>query len=119
MTVAHTFYEQGMASLTDDLERIVKVLNAAGIAYEVIGGVAVNAYLMQHHRSRSFVTRDVDLLIRREDLDLVIEAGRAAGYEGRKIVGGYMLIRAGSPTRSDVWNRQTWEANQHPSSRFS
>ena len=27
MTVAHSLYEQGMASLTDDLERIVKVLN--------------------------------------------------------------------------------------------
>ena len=95
MTVAHSLYEQGMASLTDDLERIVHVLNAAGVAYEVIGGVAVNAHLMTQHRSRSFVTRDVDLLIRREDLAVVVEAGRAAGYEGRKIVGGYMLIRAG------------------------
>jgi len=95
MILAHSLYEQGMTSLTDDLERIVTVLNAANIAYEVIGGVAVNAHIMEHHRSRSFVTRDVDLLIRREDLDLVIEAGGAAGYEGRKIVGGYMLIRAG------------------------
>ncbi len=95
MTVAHSLYEQGMTSLTDDLERIVTVLNAAGIVYEVIGGVAVNAHIMQQHRSRSFVTRDVDLLIRREDLETVVEAGRAAGYEGRKIVGGYMLIRAG------------------------
>ena len=99
---AHAPYEQGMASLTDDLERIVHVLNAAGVAYEVIGGVAVNAHLMQHHRSRSFVTRDVDLLIRRQDLDAVVEAGRAAGYEGRKIVGGYMLIRADQETAEAV-----------------
>lgn len=95
MTIAHPLYEQGMASLIDDLERIVNVLKQTGILYEVIGGVAVNAHIMQHHRSRSFVTRDVDLLIRREDLDIVVEAGRAAGYEGRKIMGGYMLIRAG------------------------
>ena len=95
MIVAHSLYEQGMASLTDDLERIVDMLNATGIAFEVIGGVAVNAHIMEHHRSRSFVTRDVDLMIRREDLDVVVEAGRAAGYEGRKIMGGYMLIRAG------------------------
>ena len=102
MTVAHSLYEQGMASLTNDLERIVQVLNAAGIAYEVIGGVAVNVHIMENHRSRSFVTRDVDLLIRREDLDLVVEAGRAAGYEGRKIVGGYMLIRDGQETAEAV-----------------
>ena len=79
MTVAHSLYEQGMASLTDDLERIVKILDATGIVYEVIGGVAVNAHLMQHHRSRSFVTRNVDLLIRREDLAVVVEAALAAG----------------------------------------
>ena len=102
MTVAHSLYEQGMASLTDDLERIVDVLNTAGIAFEVIGGVAVNAHIMEHHRSRSFVTRDVDLLIRREDLDMVVTAGRAAGYEGRKIMGGYMLIRAGQETGEAV-----------------
>ena len=95
MTVAHSMYEQGMASLKDDLERIVDLLNAAGVAFEVIGGVAVNAHIMEHHRSRSFVTRDVDLLIRREDLEIVVASGREAGYEGRKIVGGHMLIRAG------------------------
>ena len=41
--MAHSAYEQGMASFTDDLEKIVHALNVAGIAYEVIGGVAVNA----------------------------------------------------------------------------
>ncbi len=102
MTIAHSLYERGMACLTDDLERIVNVLIAAGIAFEVIGGVAVNAHIMQQHRSRSFVTRDVDLLIRREDLDIVVEAGRAAGYEGRKIMGSHMLIRAGQETGEAV-----------------
>ena len=102
MTTAHSLYEQGMASLIDDLERIVTVLKETGIVYEVIGGVAVNAHIMAEHRSRSFVTRDVDLLIRREDLAVVVEAGSAAGYEGRKIVGGYMLIRAGQETAEAV-----------------
>jgi hypothetical protein len=102
MSAAHSLYEHGMASLADDLERIVSVLNETGIAYEVIGGVAVNAHLMDRHRSRSFVTRDVDLLIRREDLDLVAVAGLAAGYEGRKIMGGYVLIRAGQDSEEAV-----------------
>ena len=92
---AHGFYERGISMLADELGAIVGVLNEAGVAYELIGGVAVNAHILERHRSRSFVTRDIDLMIGREDLERVVEAGRRAGYEGRKIMGGYMLIREG------------------------
>lgn len=71
------------------------MLNATEISFEVIGGVAVNTHIMEHQRSRSFVSRDVELMIRLEDLDIVVAAGREAGYEGGKIMGGYVLIRAG------------------------
>ena len=65
-------FEQGMYSLMDDLERIVTVLRDANVPFEVIGGVAVNAHILAVHRSRSFVTRDVDLLIPRHDLQKII-----------------------------------------------
>ncbi len=92
---AHPFYEQGMHSLLEDLEKNVTELKETRIPYEVIGGVAVNAHIFARHRSRTFVTRDINLMIRREDLTGVVDAGRAAGYEGRRIIGGYMLIRPG------------------------
>lgn len=43
-------FEQGMYSLTDDLERIVTVLRDAKILFEVIGGVAVNAHILGVHQ---------------------------------------------------------------------
>lgn len=52
-----------MFTLIDNLEKIVGVFTDAGIVYEVIDGVAVNAHIFALHRSRSFVTRDIELLI--------------------------------------------------------
>ena len=95
-------FEQGMYSLMDDLERIVTVLRGAKIPFEVIGGVAVNAHILASHRSRSFVTRDIDLLVKRQDIDSIVKAGESAGYEGRKIFGGFMLIRPGQDTAEAV-----------------
>jgi hypothetical protein len=99
---SHVFYERGMYSLTVDLERIAKVLRDAGVTFEVIGGVAVNAHILPHDRSRSFVTRDVGLLVDRRELPTIVAAGRAAGYEAKKIIGGYMLIRSGQTAAEAV-----------------
>jgi hypothetical protein len=87
-------FESGMYSLLNDVERIVKLLRDAGVKFELIDGVAVNAHLLTaEERSRTFVTRDIDLLVERGELPKIIEAGEVGGYEAKKIVGGYMLIR--------------------------
>jgi hypothetical protein len=86
-------FEKSMYSLIDDLDRIVSVLRSAQVSFEVVGGVAVNAYILGARRSRSFVTRDIDILVDRRDLDRIVSAAEQAGYTGRKIVGGFMLIR--------------------------
>jgi hypothetical protein len=95
-------FEQGMYSLMDDLERITTVLREAGIFFEVIGGVVVNAHIVATHRSRSFVTRDIGLLVERQDLDRILKAGDSAGYAGKKIMGGFMLIRPGQDAAEAV-----------------
>ncbi len=92
----NTFFESGMYSLQGELERVVKLLREAEVPFEVIGGVAVNAHLLASgQRSRMFVTGDVDLLTEREQLPAIIRSGESAGYQAKKIVGGYMLIRPG------------------------
>jgi hypothetical protein len=87
------FFESGMHSLVNDLEGIVKALQQAGVQFEVVGGVAVNAHILALHRSRSFVTRDIDLLVNRSDLQRIAEAAESLGYHSRKMLGGYTLIR--------------------------
>src|SRR4051812_45394533 len=88
-------FESAMYSLMDELERIVKLLAQANVPFAVIGGMAVNAHLLDsQERSRTFVTKDIDLLIRRDDLPRIVPAAEAAGYSPRKRMGGFMLIRA-------------------------
>jgi hypothetical protein len=67
-------FEQGMYALMEELERIVTVFREANIPFEVVGGVAVNAHVVGVKRSRSFVTPDVELLVRRDDLEQIVAA---------------------------------------------
>jgi hypothetical protein len=86
-------FESGMHSLVNDLENITRALHAAGVRFEVIDGVAVNAHILPLHRSRSFVTRDIDILVNRSDLSRITAAAEELGYQAKKKVGGYTLIR--------------------------
>jgi hypothetical protein len=85
-------FEGGMYSLVNELERIVQVFRESGIAFEFVGGVAVNAHVLATRRSRSFLTRDIDLLMHESDLGPLLHSAAAAGYEGRKIMGSYALL---------------------------
>jgi hypothetical protein len=89
------FFETGMYSLVADVEAIAKALESAGVAFEIIGGVAVNAHILPLSRSRSFVTRDIDILLHRDDLDKAAHAAEPLGYQGKKMMGGFTLIKTG------------------------
>ena len=89
-------FESAMYSLIDELDRIVKILSQAKLPFQLIGGMAVNAHLLaSQQRSRTFVTKDIDLLVQRSDLPAIVQAAEAAGYSARKIMGGFMLIWPG------------------------
>lgn len=85
-------FEGGMYSLLNELERVLDLFREAGIVFEVVGGVAVNAHILEAHRSRSFVTRDIDLLMQENDLNSLIHFAERAGYTGKKIMGGHALL---------------------------
>jgi hypothetical protein len=88
-------FERGMYSLMDELERITNVLRQAGVPFEIIGGIAMNAHIYGVNRSRTIGTIDIDVLVDRRDLQAIVSAAESAGYTGRKIMGGFMLIRPG------------------------
>ena len=46
-------FDQAMYSLHDDLARIVEVLGASGVPYELVGGVGVLAHILRRDPSRS------------------------------------------------------------------
>jgi hypothetical protein len=61
-------------NLVSELHAIVAALKAAGITYAVCGGVAATA----HGAIRS--TKDIDILVAREDLPAALDAIRPLGY---------------------------------------
>jgi hypothetical protein len=77
-------------NLVDELLSITRVLEGDGIAYAVCGGVAVTI----HGATRT--TKDIDLVVHRNDLARVLDLLRPLGY----------LFAAGRPgtRRSGGWS---------------
>src|ERR1043166_3197162 len=67
------------------LRRAVAALEQAGIPYAVIGGNAVAALVSEVDESAVRNTRDVDILLRRDDLERAKEAFARAGFIYRHV----------------------------------
>jgi hypothetical protein len=80
---------QRMAKGIDDvrlrLERAAAALTKLNIHYAVVGGNAVAAWVSRVDESAVRNTRDVDILLRREDAEKAREALEAAGFVHRRI----------------------------------
>jgi hypothetical protein len=80
---------QRMAKGIDDvrrrLERAVMALKKRGVRYAVAGESAVAAWVSRVDESAVRNTRDVDILLRREDAEKAREALEAAGFVHRRI----------------------------------
>src|SRR3954453_6031892 len=83
-------WERMIAAVEDVRERACRAtaaLKQAGIAHVVIGGNAVAAWVARVDREAVRNTKDVDLLIRREDLTRVIDALQAVGFVHQYVSG--------------------------------
>ncbi len=76
---------EGIELVKDRLRRATAALEAVGLPYAVIGGNAVAAWVSRVDRSVVRATRDVDLLVRREDLPAIAAALGKAGFIHRSV----------------------------------
>ncbi len=67
------------------LDRATAALTEAGIEYAVVGGNAVAAWVSRIDRTATRNTRDVNLLLRRDDLDAAKKAFASAGFIYRHV----------------------------------
>jgi predicted homoserine dehydrogenase-like protein len=74
-----------MDKVKQRLERTTRALESASIEYAVIGGNAVAAWVCTIDPGAVRHTRDVDIMIRRADIDRVIEVMEAAGFTAHKM----------------------------------
>src|SRR5262245_33638055 len=72
--------ERAVAKVRERLLRATAALNAARIDYAVVGGNAVASWVATVDEGAVRNTRDVDILVRRDDLPAVTAALEATGF---------------------------------------
>ncbi|HEX5103959.1 MAG TPA: nucleotidyltransferase family protein [Pirellulaceae bacterium] len=84
--------ERAVAKVRDRLLRATAALNQAGVPYAVVGGHAVASWVATVDEGAVRNTRDVDLLVRREDLTAVTTALQKAGFTPEQSFGVTMFL---------------------------
>ena len=91
----NTFFETRVEHLFDLAQLVEKIFSAAGLEYRVIGGLAVYLYVEDAEPDAGRLTRDIDIVVRRQDLTRIAEAAKGFGLEHRHVAGIDMLVQAG------------------------
>jgi hypothetical protein len=86
----------------DRLLRAAMALDRAGIPYAVVGGNAVAAWVSRVDESAVRNTQDVDLLLRRTDLDAAAKALESAGFIRRHVAGLDLFLDGPSAKARDA-----------------
>jgi hypothetical protein len=84
--------ERAVQKVRDRLLRATGALDRAGVPYAVIGGNAVGTWVARVDEAAVRNTQDVDILIRRGDLEAVIVALQAEGFHYRHSAGIDMFL---------------------------
>lgn len=94
--------ERAVENVTKLLLKATAALEAGGVPHAVIGGNAVAAWVSQIDEGAVRNTRDVDILLRRSDLEAAKAAMAAAGFEHAEVAGVDLFIDGpkGKPSTS-------------------
>ena len=90
-------YVMAMDAVTERLQRIVKALEQGGVPYALIGGQAVALWVATRDPAAVRTTKDVDILLRREDLPRARAAALAVGMDYLEVVDVGMFLDQADP----------------------
>ena|SRR5271165_4211814 len=88
----NTLFEERLFELVGVLHKITEALAAEGIPHEVIGGLAVLIHVEEADPTQTALTRDVDLMVDRADLERIKAAAAKNGFRFRHAAGLDMLL---------------------------
>ncbi len=92
---------RSVEKVKERLAKATQALEAAGVEYAVIGGNAVANWVARIDDGAVRNTRDVDILVRRADLEAVKSAMEAAGFEYAEVTGVHLFIEGPKGKPSD------------------
>jgi hypothetical protein len=94
----NTFFETRLKQLFDLAYLVEKAFSSAGLDYRVIGGLATYLYVEDKEPDAGRLTKDIDIVVRREDLQKIAAAVEPFGLRYRHVAGVDMLVQAGEPS---------------------
>ncbi len=94
----NTFFEARVERLFDLAELVEKIFASAGLEYRLIGGLAAYLYVEEVDPDAGRLTKDVDIAVRREDLERIARAAEQFGLEHRHVAGVDMLVQPAQPS---------------------
>jgi hypothetical protein len=97
-TYVNTFFEERVQQLFSLAETVEKIFSAAGLDYRIVGGLAAYLYVEEAAPDAGRLTRDIDIVVRRDDLNQIAKAAEAFGFEYRHVPGIDMLTRSDQPS---------------------
>jgi len=90
-------YLMALDDVTDRLERIARALEEAGITYALVGGQAVALWVATKDPAAVRTTKDVDILLRRQDLPKARAAAASVALDYCEVVGVGMFLERSDP----------------------
>lgn len=94
----NTFFEERVEQLFDLAGQVEKIFAAAGLEYRIVGGLATYLYVEEAEPDAGRLTRDIDVAVRREDLERIAKAAEPFGMTIRHAAGVDMLVRIDQPS---------------------
>ena len=94
----NTFFEERVQDLFNLADLVEQIFASAGLEYRVVGGLAAYLYVEEVAPDAGRLTKDIDIAIRREDLDKIVKACQPFGLEYRHTAGVDMLVRKDQPS---------------------
>jgi hypothetical protein len=90
-------YLMALDEVTDRLGRIAGALEKAGVAYALVGGQAVALWVATKDPAAVRTTKDVDVLLRREDLPKARAAAVSVALDYFEVLGVGMFLERSDP----------------------
>jgi hypothetical protein len=74
-------YDRTVHQIFDFVDRVVNTIRESGADYRIIGGISVFLHIAQVDPTHARLSRDIDIAVRREDLDRIEESAIRHGFE--------------------------------------
>src|SRR5437870_10041906 len=90
-------YVMALDKVTERLERITRAFESAAVPYALVGGQAVALWVATKDPAAVRTTKDVDILLRRDDLPKARAAAQAAEFDYFETMGVGMFLERSDP----------------------